>query len=78
METDDKGLLSIRCPFKKTYVSKHTGKERSKICNKQCVKVRPGSNGEAYCSSCDKRFEFEVPRDNEPETISFSEVQLTD
>lgn len=53
-------LTSIRCPFIKEYTSKHTGKLVKKVCNKQCVKVQPGSRGEAYCSTCDKAFDFEV------------------
>lgn len=77
METDEEGLLSIRCPFTKTYISKHTGKERSKECNKQCVKVNPGSSGEAYCSSCDKRFDFKVPEHNSDVILLSEEVHLT-
>lgn len=80
MKSDDEGLLSIRCPFVKTYISKHTGKERSKECNKQCVKVKPGSSGEAYCSSCDKRFDFKVPHQGVSDVVLLNnqEVQLTD
>lgn len=49
-------LIDIRCPFKK----------RSKIddkiylCNRICVKVVPGSAGEAKCKNCHLTFEFQV------------------
>lgn len=78
METND--LVSIRCPYSKTYMSKHTQKERTKICNKQCVKVKPGSSGEAYCSSCEKRFDFEVSTQDASQSfvLSEQEVHLTD
>jgi hypothetical protein len=79
METDSEGLLSIRCPFEKTYLSKHTGKQRTKVCNRQCVKVKPGSSGEAHCISCDKRFDFEVPAQDSGGNplVSSQEVHLT-
>jgi len=52
-----KDLIIIRCPFKvrgrynKIY-----------ICNRVCIKVTPGSAGEAYCKFCKMTFEFEVDR----------------
>lgn len=53
---NEKQLITIRCPFKKR------GRHNTKlyICNRTCVKVTPGSAGEAYCKSCNLAFEFEV------------------
>lgn len=52
----EKQRIEIRCPFKKK--GKHTNKLY--VCNRVCVKVDPGSAGEAYCKSCKLSFEFEV------------------
>lgn len=51
-------LIEIRCPFKAK--GRHDNKVR--LCNRVCVKVRPGSAGEAYCKDCKLTFEFEVDR----------------
>lgn len=74
METDD--LISIRCPNTKTYTSKHTGKKRTKICNRQCVKVKPGSSGEAHCISCDKTFDFEVSTQSTSQSLLLNEQEV--
>lgn len=49
-------LIDIRCPFKK--VAKQNGPQY--VCNAICVKVHPGSSGEAYCIRCKKSFDFET------------------
>lgn len=51
-----KQLIEIRCPFKRR------GKHNNKLytCNRICVKVEPGSAGEAYCKNCRLSFDFEV------------------
>lgn len=51
-------LVEIRCPFKK----KSKLDDKMYACNRICVKVTPGSGGEARCRSCHKSFEFEVDR----------------
>lgn len=51
-------LIEIRCPFRAK--GRHDNKIR--ICNRVCVKVIPGSAGEAYCKNCKMAFEFEVDR----------------
>lgn len=51
-------LIVIRCPFKKR--GRHDNKIY--ICNRVCVKVIPGSAGEAYCKECKLAFEFVVDR----------------
>lgn len=51
-------LIVIRCPFKKR--GRHDNKLY--ICNRVCVKVTPGSAGEAYCKECKLTFEFVVDR----------------
>ena len=48
--------VEIRCPFKK--ISKFDGKLYQ--CPQICVKVDPGSSGEAWCRRCKLAFEFEV------------------
>lgn len=50
-------LIEIRCPFKKRGSN---NPNKIYLCNRVCVKVRPGSAGEAYCKSCSLPFEFEV------------------
>lgn len=76
MTTDD-DLLSIRCPITKSYVSKHTGKQREKVCGRLVLKVTPGSKGEAYCWSCYKLFGFEVPSQHNSDVVMInSEVQV--
>ena len=56
VKTMEKNLIVIRCPFKRRGV--HDNKPY--ICNRVCVKVTPGSAGEAHCKSCRLSFEFEV------------------
>lgn len=49
-------LVEVRCPEWKA------GKPNGQLykCNRICVKVTPGSAGEARCRSCHVSFEFEV------------------
>lgn len=49
-------LIDIRCPFKK--ISKID--QQLYLCNRVCVKVTPGSSGEARCKNCHKSFWFQV------------------
>jgi hypothetical protein len=51
-------LIEVRCPYSR--VSKKNG--QTYPCNRLSVKVAPGSSGEAFCTSCDKRFEFDVAK----------------
>jgi len=53
-----KELIDIRCPFK----VKGRADNKVRLCNRVCVKVLPGSAGEAYCKDCKMAFEFEVDR----------------
>lgn len=57
-------LIDIRCPFKKT--SKVDG--LTYTCNRVCVRVFPGSSGEAKCKECHLFFEFEVDIQAKPVT----------
>lgn len=57
-------LIEIRCPLKVAYNSTTTGRPKEKICDKRCLKVAPGSKGEAWCNSCHKAFDFEVADQN--------------
>ena len=56
MNNDSESWVEIRCPFEKR------SKSDNKLykCNRVCVKVVPGSAGEARCRSCHLSFEFEV------------------
>jgi hypothetical protein len=49
-------LIEIRCPYDVT--SKKNGRDYP--CNRLCVKVSAGAQGEAWCSSCKRGFEFAV------------------
>lgn len=51
--------VEIRCPFRTT-----TKRGMTYICNRLCVKVSPGSSGEAFCGSCKLPFEFEIMPDD--------------
>lgn len=53
---DDGRLLPVRCPG--MVMDKKKG-ELVK-CNTLCVKVFPGSSGEAFCRHCKMRFRFYV------------------
>lgn len=56
MENLEKNRVEIRCPqYKKNVKTNELYK-----CNRICVKVIPGSAGEARCRSCHLSFEFEV------------------
>lgn len=56
MTESEKTFIEIRCPFEKqSKVDNNIYK-----CNRVCVKVTPGSAGEARCRSCHLSFEFEV------------------
>lgn len=52
-------LIEVKCPFKN--ISKNDGKEY--VCNRTCVKVEPGSRGEAWCRFCRKSFDFEISKE---------------
>lgn len=52
---NDENIVEIRCPFKKA--SKLD--TNIYLCNRVCVKVYPGSRGEARCRSCHKSFYFQ-------------------
>lgn len=56
-----KNLQEIRCPFMRR------SKKDNKLynCNRICVKVTPGSSGEAMCRSCHLTFEFTVKENKE-------------
>lgn len=56
-------LVEIRC--QKLKIKKRHGQEYEAVCNRLCIRVYPGSKGEAYCPSCDNRFNFDVARDNQ-------------
>ena len=49
-------LVAIKCPFSR----KSNSDNKIYLCNRICVKVAPGSKGEAMCRSCHLCFEFEV------------------
>jgi hypothetical protein len=51
-------LVEIRCPIQLNIKDKHTG--RAWVCNRLCVRVAPGSKGQAFCPRHDKSFDFEV------------------
>lgn len=53
-------LVDVRCPL--DYKSKRDS--RIYKCNHLCVKVYPGSAGQAWCSKCQVSFEFEVTDQN--------------
>lgn len=53
-------LIEIRCPFKQT--AKYNGQLYP--CNSLCVRVYPGSSGEAWCKFHKLTFEFEVDNQN--------------
>lgn len=55
-ESSAANLISIRCPNQ--FYSKKYNKNLS--CFELCVRVKPGSTGEAYCRRCRKKFNFEV------------------
>lgn len=65
-------LIVIRCPFKKR--GRHDNKIY--ICNRVCVKVTPGSSGEAYCKECKMAFEFFV--DNQARNTTGVRVKTSD
>jgi hypothetical protein len=50
-------LIMIRCPFNRTT---KTGKTIP--CGHPSVRVRPGSSGEAYCTRCKRKYEFDVAK----------------
>lgn len=52
--------IEIRCPFRTLQKSKN----KLITCNRLCVKVYPGSSGEAYCNNCNLHFDFEVARNS--------------
>jgi transcription initiation factor IIE alpha subunit len=49
-------LFDVRCPYER--LAKKDGKLY--VCNSLCVRVTPGSAGEARCRKCGLNFEFEV------------------
>ena len=56
MQNLEENRVEIRCPQYKT----NTKTKELYRCNRICVKVIPGSAGEARCRSCHLSFEFEV------------------
>lgn len=62
---EENKLVEVRCPFQKK--ARHSFYRDGKMikagevysCNMLCVKVYPGSAGEAFCSSCKLGFDFE-------------------
>ena len=58
MDLEDKktNRFPVRCPFQR--LSKSDGKVYR--CNSLCVKVSPGSEGEARCRKCRLSFDFTV------------------
>lgn len=67
-----KNLQEIRCPFMRK------SKKDNKLynCNRICVKVAPGSSGEAMCRSCHLTFEFERDKNEKIKTsvrVKYSE-----
>lgn len=58
-------LVDIRCPLRRKDGS-------GKPCNALCVRVVPGSSGQAYCRRCEQNFDFHVDDNN-----SFSGIILT-
>jgi hypothetical protein len=56
MNENHKEFVPVKCPFKR-----RTKKNNELyICNRTCVKVAPGSSGEARCRTCGLSFEFSV------------------
>lgn len=55
-------LVDVRCPLQK-YVKKYRS---YKNCNRLCIRVNPGSSGEAFCPQCHQTFLFEVSSDYVP------------
>lgn len=49
-------LLEVRCPYER--LAKKDGKLY--VCNSLCVRVTPGSAGEARCRKCGANFIFDV------------------
>lgn len=56
MTSKETKLITVNCPFQKVTSKGNTLYN----CNRVCVKVYPGSSGEAYCRSCKLEFSFEV------------------
>lgn len=53
MSDQTQTLVEVRCPLKRPDRS-------NKTCNRLCVRVSPGSSGQAYCPRHDVTFDFEV------------------
>lgn len=62
-ETTD-NFLEIRCPYER--ISKSDNKLYK--CNSMCVKVTPGSAGEARCRKCGLNFLFATVEGAVPQT----------
>lgn len=60
---DVSALLDIKCPYER--ISKSDGKLYK--CNSICVKVTPGSAGEARCRKCGLNFLFSAKPGAEPQ-----------
>lgn len=54
---EKKKLVEVRCPFKVNRYGKLV------LCDRLCVKVTPGSQGETRCNSCKLTFQFEIDDD---------------
>lgn len=57
MDSEDKreNIFPVKCPFQR--LSRTDGKLYR--CNALCVRVKPGSEGEARCRKCRLKFNFE-------------------
>ena len=65
-------LVEIRCPQQK----KSKTDQKLYKCNRICVKVTPGSAGEARCRSCHLSFEFVA--DNQAQATTGIRVKPVD
>lgn len=74
--------VEVRCPLIREYEVKRlvlhddntydrtaTGDRKTRLCDKLCVRVAPGSKGEVYCMSCKKHFEFEIASQDQQRAI---------
>lgn len=65
----ENNLVEIRCPFKR----KNKFNNKLEDCHSLCIKVYPGSSGEAKCPKCKLTFEFAV--DNQAQGRTFIQVK---
>lgn len=77
MSVSKDSLVEIRCP-KQNYIEKY---KKTLVCNWLCVRVSPGSSGEAFCIQCKRRtgdgtFLFEISEDYEPPVIERNQIKV--